>query len=66
MANPGAPPSDIRHRTRDVLATHFLESGYGIRTVQGLLGHKDVKTTMLYVTRLNRGGMGVRNPVDSL
>ena len=66
MTTPGAAPSHVRHRTRGALATHFLESGYDIRTVQGLLGHKDVKTTMLYIARLNRGGTGVRSPVDSL
>lgn len=54
MANPGAAPSHVRHRTRDALATHFLESGYGIRTVQGLPGHQDVKTTMIYTHVLNR------------
>jgi site-specific recombinase XerD len=47
VATPGAAPSHVRHRTRDALATHFLESGYDIRTVQGLLDHKDGKTTMV-------------------
>jgi site-specific recombinase XerD len=47
-------------------ATQLLEGGYAIRTVQELLGHKDVKTTMIYTHVLNRGGKGVKSPVDDL
>jgi len=44
----------------------LVEDGYDIRTIQELLGHNDVKTTMIYTHVLNRGGRGVRSPVDSL
>jgi site-specific recombinase XerD len=45
---------------------NLLEDGYDIRTIQDLLGHKDVKTTMIYTHVLNRGGRGVRSPADAL
>ena len=54
------------HTFGHAFATHLVEDGYDLRTVQELLGHKDVRTTLIYAHVLNRGGRGVRSPLDGL
>lgn len=66
VGRPGIAKPASYHRFRHSFATHLREDGYGVRTVQGLLGHKALSTTIIYTHVLNRGPAAVRSPADRL
>lgn len=64
VAESGVTKADSCHTFRHSFATHLLERGQDIRTIQELMGHQDVSTTMIYTHVLNRGPLGVLSPAD--
>ena len=66
LAKSGLTKCATCHTFCHSFAMHLLEGGYDIRTVQELFGHNDVRTTMIYTHVLNRGGQGIKSPVDNL